>query len=1118
MRMKTLTLLLIITLIITSLTSNSLTTKPSPKLNVNIIFHVKDYVTDRPIANYTLSASIQLNLRYPRTLKVIKVNGTLNMTGFIEYNVTLYAGRIVGGSLTYLRISCQNKTPLAIIKINDYTVSDLILEHPYGKFLYLENSTIIQKVPIPIKVVRLSASNYTILCNIYVLQGKLVNITDYDPLIKTKIKLLVAPGFLASEYEYNTCYLLPLNYTIVIKSAEDLIPERYTVIRTWVSNETNRISWTYYFARDWLLAEFRSLEQTAEWFNSFGYPVVRNETLELLNYLINSSLSYFKEGNISEALGALNVFCSKLSEVHREIASVKLIAMPIAVIMFLLLLGFSVVVSTLIVKEKKVKEITKFVLFVSLSIVLILTQTSTKIAMALFLSSIGIPISKFDYVTLTIGTIVFLSLIFVIFQFINYLAKSEKRISVSIAIQYLKSRKWLTLLTVITMIIVIASSIVVIKITQTSYLNQEVISLPTNNVSGVFIRLNPLLLKGLNDYEVSWIVSILPNGTLYKLVTLLPASELTSEGSATPIGYAIESTGGSIETDIQIIIVNKTFLTSILNFEKCLIEGTLISDVEYTAILPSSFSNVIHIGDQITIYVCGIDAQGTLTILNNVTPPLTVVGFYDESLVSNLTLYDGMPFVSDPSCTILVSPSVLSEIKNETLCYGLLLITNKTITPQIPQKLATLFPSRIAIVNGTNSIVYEKVSLFLMRGFEFTVVLLVMTSLMIFILISNFAKERERDLRTLAILGAPPTSVSFVLLNEGLLIGFISSICAWLISPGIALFIEYICKLWGYEVTLELSPLHVPPLETAYIALFLGIMTSFVASLIPAIRIQKITLMGRRKVKVISDEDLRVKGDLAIYTLPLRVTIFEADLLYRFLKTEVISKRDFISEEIHLDGSFSMKFSITSPKGDLIYVTLRTVKHEDIFTLELCIPAHLREYIFLSPTVRNLEKKILKYTEWKNKQLRYIILRRRPPRRPFMLDELLEEADRVLVKIKDDTLRLKKLEKLKPRIPSKLYDEYKRKYERLLREHLRELSNIALRLDNFYKQLKKEVEKLSFELEKLRLAYELREISEVDFKRKEKELSERLNNFRQKLNKIEEVYTLLRKRRTSLSV
>lgn len=85
-----------------------------------------------------------------------------------------------------------------------------------------------------------------------------------------------------------------------------------------------------------------------------------------------------------------------------------------------------------------------------------------------------------------------------------------------------------------------------------------------------------------------------------------------------------------------------------------------------------------------------------------------------------------------------------------------------------------------------------------------------------------------------------------------------------------------------------------------------------------------------------------IEGDTARYILPLRVSIFETNLLYRFLRREIIPKREFLGEEVYLDGTFSISFTIP-PKFKHVPVkcSLRTVRRGDTLLLELQVP---REY------------------------------------------------------------------------------------------------------------------------------------------------------------------------------
>jgi len=1096
---KIVVLVLLITLIVTLSSSLTGESQPTNELNVNITITLRDYLTDKPYINYTVK--LELYIRTNKVNKHVKVTSNTNIIGQISTKTSVIGTRIRYILVRSISLIAYNKTPLVIVKIGDMLVEEVRMSS--ATFNPIINSSELVLLGLPLSYELSYPANITVLCGVWALEGKLVNVSDYDPLLKRKVVLTVRPGYLVKDksYDYETTYLLPLDYQVIVECREVVEPERYVRFRYKVTNTTKIIPWTRFLVESALVSEVQDVKNDVTWFMSFGYPLMYKEETELLDLLLNQSLELLQSGNYTEAMGAVEIFQRNVKNVKHNITLLKMSALNASLIILLMILGFSVAISNLLFTEPKHKNITRFLIFLSLSIILALTQPTYRVASALLVSCLGVKIESFDFLTLIVSIIVISSLTYVLFIFLLFIVKPERRLSPIIALQYLKARKWMTLIIIITITVTIASSALILRISQYSYLNKEVIQCQ-HKVNGIYIKLDLMYkVDGFNEYELSWLKSQLPNSSFYYVLEFSPTGELQ--------GTCLVAEGG-IVLSVNVIAGNVSLFRDIFKLDDYVHSGSFISEETCCVLMPVMYTVYFQVGDEVEPYAYTIKDGIIPTV--SLGPPLKVVGFFDEDLFKNVTAPDGKPLFESPEFTVLVPITSVENTENMVISR-VLVVTNNTRADleSLAKKIALMFPARVTVITLNESVVYEKVTVIVLRGVESIIMLLIITSLLIFTTLLGVMEERERDLRTLAILGAPPSTLSYVLLTESLLIGFISSLLGWVAIPLVAFSMKSLTEILGLGAP-EVPLMYVPTMESAFIAVLLGLAISLVSAVVPAFRIQKLSLMGRKKRKVLEVEDLRIEEGVAKYTLPLRVSMFEGNMLYRFLRSEIVSKKDFLGEEVYLDGTFSIKFGIHTVEGSVINATLRTIRREDVLLLELHVPERYRHYIRLSDTVRNIEEKILRYPEWKAKQLRYIILRRAPPRRPFTLDELIEESERTVLEIKDINLKLSRLEKLKTRIPAKLYSEYKDKYDKELRDRYRQLKVLATRLEPFYKQLKTEISRISYEIDKLNLARELEEISKEEYERKYSEISKTYNEYKDKLSKVEEVFSILRER------
>ncbi|MEM2794380.1 MAG: hypothetical protein QXY49_00840, partial [Thermofilaceae archaeon] len=272
--------------------------------------------------------------------------------------------------------------------------------------------------------------------------------------------------------------------------------------------------------------------------------------------------------------------------------------------------------------------------------------------------------------------------------------------------------------------------------------------------------------------------------------------------------------------------------------------------------------------------------------------------------------------------------------------------------------------------------------------------------------------------------------------------------------------------------------------------------------------------MGREERKVISSSELKLVDGMAVYELPIRVSVFESEALYRYLK-EILPKKDILNEELYLDGTFAFAFAFFPPhmRGSMVTCRLRTTKRGDSLTLLLEVPEEFRRYMYLSDVIYALENKLLDYSKWRDSQFRYQILRYAPRREAPTLDSLLERGREAMIKAREMELKLRRLDEMKATISASLYADYEKKYKRQHSLLIRELLTLSLRLESFVSQLRDEIRKLEIEIEKHRVAYELGEMKEEEYRKIIEPLKAQLDEYKDRIRTIEEINEFLASRR-----
>ena len=1088
---KIITLILLIALMLLSLSiicTIGKAAKPSRPVLVEVT--IRDYFSEKPLSNVSLFLSIHTNVG----------EGTVRI-----YTNTTGQGSAIWGTTRLKRLSAhltrltlRYTSPLVVIKICDTVMEDV---EAITKFYVLANESTYENMRVELRVEQRNES-FVIKCNIWTLPGKLVNVSSIDPSTGKKIELLITPGLLVMERSYEDTYLLPLNYSVrirgIIREEGSKIP---VDVRVLITNDTSFIPWSSYAAKVLVERRIGEIQSLAIWFRKLGYSITEEigvpQSLEALMYLANQSLVLFEVGEYEAAISAMSRLWENIRITLDSIAGYERVVIFSGLLMLGIMLGFSVTITTIFARENRFKELIAFVLFMLILFSLVMFQPSIKVAMAMSLKLFGINIGAVAPEKIPL-LIMFLGMVaFSLYLVVSSLLLGRGRGVTGLVLQYIRARFKRRALALFTLALTISSMITVTRISVSPMLYESHTKLE-NNIFGIYMVAD--LTKrheGLTLADLKWLEH-----------QLLVVDEAVITESML-YGYEI-GIKAPIWVPVKLIGIDPDFMERYFHISKCLTKGRLILSNSFEVILPETYSNLFALGSNISFALLEMSSMGWVDVGPLVPIPFRIVGFYDPFMLANLTGPNGKPFFSD----VLTKPVIIVPV--DVLRIGMVISRIIVITegPEglaaLAKQLAVLMPVEVTAMLYDEAITYRYVSAIAVGGLKELIVLLIIGSMFTFSIMLNTLEDRRRDYKIIGILGASPRRMSTIMVTEALILGFLASFIGWVIGPIVTEITKRGTEFFSSSF-LRSPSFETLPISSIYVALTLGLFMTLIASLAPAMKAQVHSLMGRVKRKSITLKDLRIEGGYAKYTLPIRVSIFEANLLYRFIKEEIINPKDILNEEVFLDGTFSITFTtLPAPQKDLtIRCKLKTVRRDDTLLLELHVPQDFAQYMFLGKVIYRIETKLLKYPEWKSRQMRFVILRREAPAPIVTIDELLESASSILKEIDDIRDKIKRLEEMKPRISIRLYSEYSEKYRRALSSLNRRLMSLRTRLEPFYKQLSEEISKLRSELERLEIAHELNEISRREYEEKARDLKRKLEEYEAKKRVAEKVFKYL---------
>ena len=605
------------------------------KINVWIVLHFRDYGTDLPISNLSVAATI--NTPFPpwqKHIGLLRTNetgairsflGELEIGGYIREELEKKTTNDLRKIASNIGISdVRSKTQLIKIILNaqnlsewkrllklpqlrelqlsdNYTlikVGDRYLEETKYTAEYIDNMTMYKELQMNLAYILEDNSTLLVEGNIWLLKGKIVTVSDCNPISGDRESLFLKPavdtGIKSEENDYESYYLVPINYRVKIFHEVETW-EEYETRKSWlykqvfspfiveVDKNTTMINWMLHAAREYVNRQKHTLDKELKWLQSCGYPSEKeNAEYEAVKNLLNRVLKLYENREYVSALGGAKIADRKLTELKNWIAAAKTLAVFTTIGISLFAYGLASLTSSIIFEEqteRKKRLAVKVIFFSILMLIFSITHPALKIV---FTSTIGAGYT--DLPLSLLGCFIISGLTYFFIQLTSLKKKPMSDLALQLGVRNLKRRLSRTILTLATITIIVSSAIIFVNVSlsrETKVRRQwEGTSIP-----GVIVKPN-IYLAPISEYDVNWTCSQEWCGDLgYR--EEIRASEITREGSIKRAGLLM--TDEKI-THVNIVCVDPAFMKAHYNLTERF-RGPLQEFLEgkKVAILPSTF-------------------------------------------------------------------------------------------------------------------------------------------------------------------------------------------------------------------------------------------------------------------------------------------------------------------------------------------------------------------------------------------------------------------------------------------------------------------------------------------------------------------------------------------------
>jgi len=1079
------------------------------KIDLWLIFRLRDYRTDMPISNVSVVAGISTSWGDENVGPAVT-----NKTGIIQVFLGNYPNMSFPERPTLLDLSLSKNYTL--IKVHD-----LFLEDAEYVGEYAANCTRYTQMKINLDQKNVRNSTF-IEGTIWVLKGKLVKVSEHDPFTGERKTLSMKPAVKAvvekvKRSEYEGYYFFPLDYDVtIVHEVESKTDKSYQPIRIVVKKNTTLINWMHHAAKEYVSRETLYMSRDIGWLSSSGFTLDREmEEYQAIRNLLNRVLDFYEKGEYGPAFGGARISASRLSSLKTWLSNLKTYALLSTLGISLFAYGLASLLPSFFFEEpseNKIRLISKVLIFSSLMLVFSLTHPSLRIAYAIFIERVtGVETSSIDLPISLLGCFIVGSAVYFFITLISIMKTPMTDLALQLGVRSLKRRLSRTILTLITITIIVSSAIIFVNIS-VSRATRIKESWRGTDTPGVMIKPDVSLVP-LSEYDINWTREQEWCKDLgYR--EEIRRNEYRAGVQLLRIGVLLS---GDRRILVDVVGVDPAFMEKQHNLSKY-VRGFWqdFSVGKPVIIIPTSYeiptNEYVKVAVEEFIMQRGIPVPlGTRTF-----GQFRVVGKFDPAAVSKLTKIDGNPLFENTLKLVLVPVKAIVD-PAIAISEATILTDEKTDPVELANELAYMMGiATIANKGGLAARIEWSLELSA-TGFIPYLVPLTIVALMVYVTMASVYEERKREFTILATLGLDPRNTFQVFIVETFLLGLMGTFFGF--------FGTYIFMIASFYSTSFLGLHNVPTLSLSYahwsmpailVALFTGVVMVFLGGYVPAVRAQGLSLMGRMKRRQLVGELISDKS-ITRFTLPIRETVQNCEMLYGYIRETIGNIKSSLVDphsvkgDIRGDGAFTVSF-IASGFGQDVFVPceVKGTREEESLVPIIEFPTAYRDYGRIREIIRDLEEHMIGFSAWKEMQLKMKIVREAPRRRKT-LEEVLAEIRDVISQIKDCNKKLKILDAQKGQLSEEIYGEFRQKYAGIVEEKSKGLRSMAIILEPYLNELQEEIKKTEVEVERIAISYNLGEISEEEYVKIGGPSQGKLAMLKSKVKELEEVFQFLEK-------
>jgi len=1124
----------------TAVKAEQASTASTPYVKYTLISYFIDYLTNSPVPR--LNVTLVLN--------GFTVKGLADDFGSLKSSFN--ASKDLANSILLNSLSVYGN--FTIVKIQDYMMEDLRYDVTYSK-----NVIIYTGLEVRPKIIS-TEKEMLLYYYIYTLKSKFVNVSDLDvstmeilpngeiQFRRDKLVLDARPAVPVNKQlnRYESLYLFPIDYPITVKVRIfrfRFLPETYPV-KALVTENTSYVNIMGPVLHFRINETLSPIIEKIDTLKILGLSMIDEE--RLLIKIVNQNtniLRLVENRSYDAALTQLRFLAKKISNLQSNLSNLNISLTLSCIIVIAFIYVFSSLASTLITDDARKKFLLRFILYFSLFFIFLLSHNEFKIALSLLSSNFLLTdIRYLDNFTIVVIGSTLGSLGILIPTLISLYSPPIISLSLDLSIRDVKRHLMRSLLTILAFSLIIASVLAVFKIsyshilsekiTQTSF-KTDVVCLQSTS-ENIIVKNDLVFIK-----SIEWVNSSYYVKSLYDTITIGPLSGFTAIRLISP-------SSGLLDQRLDIIGIDPVFLNDYFKFSPNIVRGGYISGNESAILVPSSLSNYLRLSERVRVRFVIVSniANNLVDVAEYDLGDFIVKGFFNPDSVGEIKLPDGSPLIEYPYKTIIVSEALLPDsidarklrITLPRLSLGIsqtepyyvdifkikyaFIIPDQKLHIDIYEKAKELLDITgcrvFAYSNGVCK-TYEELYILNIVGFSSIIPPILIVTSIIVLMMNSIIYERRREIWTLAVVGGNPRSITNMFLLEAFIIGLLSTAIGYLFYTGFYLSSNIIASLIGgwypelFNIFAEMRMVSGFELSSILVIVLIGLGVPLIGSYIPCVKAQGLTLLGRTPRRNIG-ADVRRRGDIAEYMLPIRATPLDGEALYTYLKDNFFTKAfqvKKLSGNAYQDGTFDFKFTFQF-RNVLTECTLKGIRRGDTIYPVLEFPSEYSDAMDLHRFIYELEKTSLNYPSWRERRIRLDITRVQPVTRVRTVDDVLRDVKVIREQLYVVTSKLKTIEKLRATTPSELLAEYEAKYAAQADRLNKAIKRLGLELEPLYEQLNSEAQKLNTEIEKLNIAYKLGEMSEEDYKASAEPLKAKLNELTKKLEDIRFVLTQLK--------